>query len=74
MQKPFSEHSHYLGIIKRILKASFVGWETYKDKRSLKVKIQGKDFLLPLEGEEINHETYNHLIKELLSTENGKRK
>lgn len=74
MQKTFSEHSHYLGIVKRILKASFVGWETYKDKKSLKVKVQGKTFSLPLVGEEINHETYSHLIKELLNKEDGEGK
>lgn len=60
-------HSYYLSIIKRILKASFVGWITDKNTRSLMVKVAGKEHLLPLEGEEINHETYSHLIKNLVT-------
>lgn len=72
MQTPFLEHSHYLNIVKRILKADFVGWVEEKDKKSLKVKIKGKEFILPFEGE-ITHETYSDLIKNLLNKEENEK-
>lgn len=62
------DHNYYLNIIRRMLKASFVGWVTRKDKKSLKVVVNKKEHLLPLEGE-IGHETYTELIKELLRNE-----
>ena len=67
MKKTFLEHSYYLNIIKRILKASFVGWIEEKGNKSLRVIIKGKDHLIPLEGGEIGHETYTDLIKNLLA-------
>lgn len=70
MQKtPSINHSSYLNIIKRVLKADFVGWVTEKEKKSLRVKIGKKEFSLPLEGDNINHETYSHLINNLIKTE-----
>jgi hypothetical protein len=66
MEKDKIDHAQYLNIVKRILKASYVAWETVGDKRSLIVKVQGKRHELVLEGEEINHETYSHLINNLL--------
>lgn len=78
MKQTYLEHSHYLQIIKRILRAQHIAWETQGTKKSLVVKIDGKTHSLPLEGEEINHETYSHLINNLLGsseetikTENG---
>lgn len=62
-------HSRYLNLIKRILKADFVGWVMDKDKKSLRVKVGGNDHLLPLEGELINKDTYEQLIKQLVTDE-----
>lgn len=59
------KHSDYLNSIKKLLKADFVGWITEGDKKSLRIKIQGKDFILPLEGEEINEDTYKDLVRKL---------
>ena len=58
-------HSYYTEIIKRLLKADFVGWVTEKNKKFLKVTKGGKKHILPLEGEDIRHETYSRLIKDL---------
>ena len=70
MEKEYLEHSHYLNIIKRILKASFVGWITENNKKSLRVVVNKKEHVLPLEGgDDINHETYSNLIKNLLGNE-----
>lgn len=62
----YLKHSDYLKSIKKLLKADFVGWITEGDKKSLRIKIQGKDFILPLEGEEINEDTYKDLVRKLL--------
>jgi hypothetical protein len=72
MNDELLNHSYYTGIIKNILKASFVGWIEEKDKKSLRIVINKKEFLLPLEGgTEITHETYNQLVKGLITQENG---
>jgi len=63
------EHSKYLNIVKKILKADFVGWVTEKDKKSLKVKVGKNVHILPMEGTEINEETYRDLINKLLAPE-----
>ncbi len=57
-------HSYYLNIIRRILKASFVGWVTNKDKKSLRVIVNKNEHILPFVGE-ITHETYAKFIKDL---------
>lgn len=62
----YSEHSKYLQVIKKLLKADFVGWITEKDKKSLRIKVQGKEFILPLQGGEINEETYKDLVRKLV--------
>ena len=69
MQKEYLIHSHYLEIIKRILKASNVCWITEKDKKSLRVTINKKVHLIALEGGEIGEETYRNLIQNLLTNE-----
>ena len=61
-------HSFYLNIVKRILRASYVGWVTEKDKKYLRVVVKGTEHQLPIE-EEIRHETYAKLIKELTTDE-----
>lgn len=70
----FLRHSFYLNKVKQILKADFVGWVTEGDKRSLRVKVKDKEHFLPLEGEEINEETYRDLIQKLLSPEISAKK
>lgn len=66
--KPLN-HNRYLNLLKRILKADFVGWVTEKDKKFLRVKVGGNDHLLPLEGNLITKETYEQLINELVTNE-----
>jgi hypothetical protein len=61
------EHSKYLNIVRKLLKADFVGWITEKGKRSLRVKVKNNEHFLPLEGEEINEETYRDLINKILT-------
>lgn len=63
----FLEHSKYLNIVKKLLKADFVGWITEGNKKSLRVKVGVNEHLLPLEGEEINEETYRDLINKILA-------
>ena len=65
MKNEYLNHNFYLNIIKRMLGASFVGWITEKDKKTLMVKVQGNSHPLPLEGGEITEETYRRLIFEL---------
>lgn len=69
MIKESSLHSHYCNIIRRMLKASFVGWVQENEKNSLRVVINKKEHYLPLEGGPIGEETYQKLIKELLNNE-----
>lgn len=65
--KMLLNHNRYLSVIKRILKADFVGWINEKDKKSLKVKVGSSEHFLPLEGGEITEDTYKRLINELLN-------
>ena len=66
MMKKYSEHSKYLEIVKKLLKADFVGWITEKNKKSLKIKVGKNVHILPLEGE-INEETYKDLVRKILA-------
>ena len=50
MKNEYLNHNFYLNVIKRMLGASFVGWITEKDKKTLMVKVQGNSHPLPLEG------------------------
>jgi len=61
------KHSEYLNIVKKLLKADFVGWVTEGSNKSLKVKVGKNIHYLPLVGEEINEETYRDLINKLLA-------
>ena len=58
-------HSYYLNIIRRVLRASYVSWVTKNGVKSLKVVINKQEHMLPFEGE-ITHETYSQLIKDIL--------
>lgn len=64
-----SFHSFYLELVKKILKASFVGWVDVKNEKFLKVVIDGKTRpLIPFKGE-ITEATYEDLIDKLLGRE-----
>jgi hypothetical protein len=60
-------HQFWLEEIKEKSKASFVVWETVKDKVSLKLIIDGQTKYLPLTGSftGVTIETYCQLLKEL---------
>lgn len=60
-------HSKYLSLIKRILKADFVGWVNEKNVNFLRVKVGKNEHFLPFEGGEITEDTYKRLIEELLN-------
>ena len=64
--KKYSEHSKYLEIVKKLLKADFVGWITEGDKKSLKIKVKKNVHILPMEGE-ITEDTYKDLVRKLLT-------
>lgn len=67
MSKELLNHNRYLTLLKRLLKADFVGWIDDKGKLSLKVKVGKNIHFLPLEGgDTITEDTYNKLINELL--------
>lgn len=67
MSKELLNHNRYLTLLKRLLKADFVGWIDDKGKLSLKVKVGKNIHFLPLEGgDNITEDTYNKLINELL--------
>jgi hypothetical protein len=67
MEKEFLNHNHYLNFIKKMLKATFVGWETYKGSKTLKVIIDGKVFPMKLSDGDITEDTYRQLITELMT-------
>ena len=67
MKKEYLNHNYYLNVIKKMLNASFVGWVTEKDSKTLFVKVNGKSHPLPLDGGDITEETYRRLILELMN-------
>ena len=62
-------HNYYLNIVRKITGASFVGWITENDKKSLRVVIKGVENNLPLIGNEITLQTYAQLINGLIEVE-----
>jgi hypothetical protein len=62
-------HNYYLNIVRKITGASFVGWITENDKKSLRVTIKGVENNLPLIGNEITLQTYAQLINGLIEVE-----
>ena len=59
-------HSFYLDLIKRMVKASFVGWVEQKGEKFLRVIINKEENLLPFPvNKEITEETYTDLIDKL---------
>lgn len=57
-------HNFYLELIKKILKASFVGWQEEKGKKSLRVVVNKKEHIIPFEGN-VTQGTYEDLITKL---------
>ncbi len=62
-------HNYCLKIVRKITGASFVGWITENDKKSLRVVIKGVENNLPLIGNEITLQTYAQLINGLIEVE-----
>lgn len=66
-------HNRYLSAIKKLLNASFVGWEQEKDKKQLKITVNKQNILLPFEGGDlITEESYKDLIKNIINSYNGR--
>lgn len=61
-------NTFYLELIKKILKASFVGWVEIKEQKVLKVIVNKKEHLIPFTGE-VTEETYTDLIDKLTQNE-----
>ncbi len=63
-------HSYYLTLLRRLIKASFVGWVSENNKKYLQFKIDGKTISMVFEGKEITEQDYRKLIENIL--ENGR--
>lgn len=65
--KQFNYHNFYLNEIKKRSKASFVGYEQYKDSYKLKVVVDGMPQYFALVGtpEDVTPERYNELLRAL---------
>ena len=59
-------HNYYLNLIKKVTRASYVGWIEEKGSKTLKVVIDNKENLLPLIGGDITVGTYTQLISSLV--------
>lgn len=65
-------HNQYLSAIKRLLGASFVGWEQEKNKKQLKITVKKNNIYLPFEGGElITEDSYKQLIKDIIESYGG---
>jgi hypothetical protein len=62
-------HNYYLNIIKKLLRASFVGWVTDKQGKYLKIVVNKNTMALPFEGGDIiGEESYKNLIREIIKS------
>ncbi len=68
MKTEYLKHSEYLNVVKKLLKADFVGWVTEKDNKFLRIKVGKNEHLLPMEGE-ITADTYKDLVRKILAPE-----
>lgn len=67
------EHNYYLNLIKKLLKASFVGWVKDKENKYLKIVINKNTISLPFEGGDIiGKESYINLINDIIKSHGGK--
>ena len=67
-------HSFYTNLIKRLIKASFVGWEREKDKSYLRINTKdGRKLLVPFNGniEDVTEMTYKDLIQNIIQPNNA---
>jgi len=63
-------NSFYLELIKKILKASFVGWVEQKQEKFLRVVINKQEKMIPFpSGKLVTEETYEDLIDKLTKNE-----
>jgi hypothetical protein len=66
-------HSFYTNLIKRLIKAPFVGWERKKDKSYLRINTKdGRKLIVPFNGniEDVTEITYKELIQNIIQPNN----
>ena len=69
---PAKVHNQYLNAIKKLLGASFVGWEQEKNKKQLKITVKKNNIYLPFQGGElITEDSYKKLIKDIIESYGG---
>ena len=69
---PAKVHNQYLNAIKKLLGASFVGWEQEKNKKQLKITVKKNNIYLPFEGGDlITEDSYKKLIKDIIGSYGG---
>ena len=69
---PAKVHNQYLNAIKKLLGASFVGWEQEKSKKQLKITVKKNNIRLPFEGGDlITEDSYKQLIKDIIESYGG---
>ena len=69
---PAKVHNQYLNAIKKLLGASFVGWEQEKNKKQLKITVKKNNIYLPFEGGDlITEDSYKKLIKDIIESYGG---
>lgn len=63
-------HNYYLSQIKKLLRASFVGWVQEKEDKYLKIVINKQSIPVPFDkGKIITEDSYKKFIKDII--ENG---
>ena len=65
-------HNQYLNAIKKLLGASFVGWEQEKNNKQLKITVKKNNIYLPFQGGDlITEDSYKKLIKDIIESYGG---
>ena len=65
-------HNQYLSAIKKLLGASFVGWEQEKNKKQLKITVNKNNMQLTFQGGDlITEDSYKKLIKDIIESYGG---
>ena len=65
-------HNQYLSAIKKLLGASFVGWEQEKNNKQLKITVKKNNIYLPFQGGDlITEDSYKKLIKDIIESYGG---
>lgn len=71
-QLPAKIHNQYLNAIKKLLGASFVGWEQEKNNKQLKITVKKNNIYLPFQGGDlITEDSYKKLIKDIIESYGG---